>query len=128
MRRNEKAARTNPDEAARVAITAALRTASELRESTRRDCELVLRKAIRRAETIRAEVERLDLAAAQAELGRLKLKGLEAEVREQLQDSLLSVLALVESQAKGASALVDHSLDGQLLGLVGETSASTSTE
>jgi hypothetical protein len=88
----------------------------------------VLRKAIRRAETIRAEVERLDLAAAQAELGRLKLKGLEAEVREQLQDSLLSVLALVESQAKGASALVDHSLDGQLLGHVGETSASTSAE
>jgi hypothetical protein len=66
------------------------------------------------------------LAAAQAELGRLK--GLEAEVREQLQDSLLSVLALVESQAKGASALVDHSRDGQLLGLVGETSASTSAE
>jgi hypothetical protein len=66
------------------------------------------------------------LAAAQAELGRLK--GLEAEVREQLQDSLLSVLALVESQAKGASALVDHSLDGQLLGPVGETSASTSAE
>jgi hypothetical protein len=32
MRRNEKAARTNPDEAARVAITAALRTASELRD------------------------------------------------------------------------------------------------
>jgi cell division septum initiation protein DivIVA len=124
--KEEKAARTNRDEAARVAITAALRAASELRESTRRDCEVVLKKVHRRAESIRAEIERLDLTAAQAELGRLK--GLQAEVREQLQDSLLSVLALVEDQAKSAPALVDHALDQQLLGLVGDTSASTSAE
>jgi cell division septum initiation protein DivIVA len=130
--RAAKAARREPDEAARVAIAASQRAARELRESARRECELALKKARRQAGAIEAEIERLNVGAAEAELRRVEK--LQVEVRQRLEASLLSMLALVEAAREAESSPVDPSADGtealdsELVGRLGETASAVSPE
>src|SRR6476469_7092635 len=105
--RSANAARREPDEAARVAIAAAQRAARELRESARRECELALKKAQRGAGAMEAELERLNIGAAEAELHRVEK--LQVEVRDRLEASLLSMLALVEAAREAESSAADPS-------------------
>jgi cell division septum initiation protein DivIVA len=130
--RSANASRREPDEAARVAIAAAQRAARELRESARRECELALKKARRRAGAIEAELERLNVGAAEAELHRVEK--LQVEVRQRLEASLLSMLAVVEAAREAESSPADPSADGkseldsELLGRLGETASAVSPE
>jgi cell division septum initiation protein DivIVA len=130
--RSANGARREPDEAARVAIAAAQRAARELRESARRECELALKKAQRRAGAIEAELERLNVGAAEAELHRVET--LQVEVRQRLEASLLSMLALVEAAREAESSSADPSADGksqidsELLGRLGETASAVSRD
>jgi cell division septum initiation protein DivIVA len=103
--RSANAARRDPDEAARVAITAAQRAARELRESARSDCELALKKARRRAGDIEAEFERLSV---------------------RLEAWLLSMLTLVDEATEAESS--KSAIDSALLGRLGETAAAVSSE
>jgi cell division septum initiation protein DivIVA len=130
--RSANAARRDPDDASRAAIAAAQRAARELRESARRECELALKKAHRRAGAIEAEFERLNVGAAEAELHRVEK--LQLEVRQRLEASLLSMLALVEAARQAESSPADPSadgkseIDGELLGRLGQKAATFSPE
>jgi cell division septum initiation protein DivIVA len=126
------AARRDPDDASRAAIAAAQRAARELRDSARRDCELALKKARRRAGDIEAELERLSVAAAEAELHRVE--ELQADVRERLEAWLLSMLSLVGAATEAESSTGDPpangngALDSDLVGRLGETASAVSPE
>jgi cell division septum initiation protein DivIVA len=130
--RSANAPRRDPDDASRAAIAAAQRAARQLRESTRRDCELALKKARRRAGDIEAELERLSVGAAEAELR--SVEELQADVRERLEAWLLSMLALVEAPTEAESPTADapadgkRAIDSELLGRLGETAAAVSSE
>jgi cell division septum initiation protein DivIVA len=91
----EKAAsrQKEPDELARQALAASQRAARELRDSTRRDCELALKKARARARRIERHSYR-ENARAVAELR--NLQDLRHALQERLQSSLLDALAQVE--------------------------------
>ena len=52
------AAGAEPDDVGRALLAAAQKAAKELRESTRRECEVIIKKARRRAEDIAAAEER----------------------------------------------------------------------
>jgi cell division septum initiation protein DivIVA len=70
-------------------LSSALRSARELRESTREECEAVLKTARRRAQAIEGDARR-SVQNASGELERLKQ--LECDLREQLKRILESVI------------------------------------
>lgn len=99
------AARTDADELAHALLAAAQRAARELRESTRQQCELMLRKTSSRSRRL----ER-DLASARASAaGELEaLETLRREVRDRMRSSLETLSAILPGgdlgPAEGAGA------------------------
>lgn len=91
-------ARKNPDELGRAFLEAAQRTAHERREDARREAELLLKKAARRAETIELTARR-QLENGLAELGELQA------FRDELSRGLRSTLeAIVALDADGSAS------------------------
>lgn len=78
-----------PDELAFVVLATAHRTARELRESTRRDCELMLRKAASRARRLERDLERTR-ASTSAELE--ELNALKRELGERMRSALQAII------------------------------------
>jgi cell division initiation protein len=97
--------RKPPDELARQALAASQRAARELRESTRRQCEVALKKARRRA-------NRIDRDKARAEAELRELQKLRRTARERLRSSLNAALQQVEDPQP--TAALDTDLLGQL--------------
>ncbi len=83
-----EAPRREPDELARLALAAARRTARELRESARRDCELMLKKARLRVVELEHEFERAK-ASRRAELA--ELDAMMDDVRAQMRAALQTI-------------------------------------
>jgi cell division septum initiation protein DivIVA len=80
--------RKDSDELARTLLASAQRTAREERESARRDCELMLKKAAQRVERMEADVTR----RAEARLTQLaRLEALREEVIARLRSTLEAV-------------------------------------
>lgn len=99
----------DPDEFARLALAAAHRAARELRESARRDCELMLKKAHARVLKLERDFERLKNANAELE----ELDAMMHEIREQMRSALQAILpmpadaASVANPARAQTDLVD---------------------
>ena len=81
--------RREPDELARITLAAAYRLAHEVRESARRDCELMLKKARIRAREFELDFER-SKASRDAELAQLDASML--EIRERMRSALGSIV------------------------------------
>ena len=95
---SETGARKDPDEVGRTLLAAAQRGARERREEARREAELLLKKATRRAERIELEARR------RFENGVAELEQLQA-FREELSRGLRSTLEAI--LALGANGLGD---------------------
>jgi hypothetical protein len=93
-----EAPRQTPEELALMLLDAAARTARELRESTRHECELMLRKTRSRAGRLERELERT-IAARNLELAEL-----EATVRD-LRAQMISALEVLGPAADESGAL-----------------------
>lgn len=92
------ARRKDPDELARSLLASAQRAAREERESTREECELILRKAQRRAERIEEQFVR----HAQGRLSELaRLEALRDEVIARLRATLA---AIADRHSDGANS------------------------
>jgi cell division septum initiation protein DivIVA len=95
-------ARKNPDKLGRTLLEAAQRTARERREDARREAELLLKKAARRAETIELTARR-QLENGLAELGELQA------FRDELSHGLRSTLeAIVALDVDGSASEIRH--------------------
>jgi cell division septum initiation protein DivIVA len=77
--------RREPDEVASALLSVAHRAAREMRESTRDECELMLKKARSRAERLERETERARTEAA-AEFE--QFQALKSEMRDQMRSTL----------------------------------------
>jgi hypothetical protein len=78
-----------PDDPASVVLALAQCAAHELRESTRSECELMIRKTRARAQKLECDMEQ-SLAATQAELE--ELQTIRSELAEQMRSSLQALL------------------------------------
>jgi cell division septum initiation protein DivIVA len=99
--------RKQPDELARQALAASQRAARELRESTRQECEVAIKKARTRAERIEQQFYQ-DNARAVAELR--ELEELRRAAVERLRSSLNAALEQVDDSKQPAA------LDAELVG------------
>lgn len=95
----EKQVRREPDALASAVLSVAHRAAFELRESTREECELILKKARARAERLEQETERARSETV-AELE--QIQALKAELREQMRSSLRALLHTFVRERSGA--------------------------
>ncbi len=106
--------RVDPDEEARVLLALALRAVREMRESTREDCELALRKARGRAAEIEAEAERAGAGAVAVVQAASTLRATLRAALERLESAgPLSGAPLVGSSTadRGANTLAAASFD-----------------
>jgi cell division septum initiation protein DivIVA len=96
-------ARKDPDELGRTLLEAAQRAARERREEARREAELLLKKAARRAERIELDTRRrLENSLAEVE----ELEAFRAEISRGLRSTLETIVAL---GADGAGRVTDGS-------------------
>lgn len=95
------------DDVAHTLLALAQRAARELRETTRLECELMLKKARSHAERIERDVER-ERESVNAELEELQL--LRWELREQMRSSLIALLRTCSDGGTGQLFPLD--LDG----------------
>jgi len=105
--RREPEPQREPDELVRVALASAQRTAREMRESARRDCDLMLRKVSARKRKLERELAR---ARAEARREMEALEGFRVEVRGRMRAQLQEILAetskgvLVEETPEAAAS------------------------
>ena len=94
-----------PDELARALLAAAQRTAREDREAARQECELMLKKAARRAEKVQG-----DAAARAAEIARIE--ALREQIVAEATERAATITAAAEAEASAlleqASAAVEE--------------------
>lgn len=101
--RAEQGSHRDGDEGAAAVLAVALRAARALRESTRTDCERMLRKVQSQARKLELDLER-ERAAASAEIE--ELRGIRRELRETMRASLEGLLeAIVVEQSGGSPGL-----------------------
>lgn len=94
----------DPDELARTLLAAAQRAARELRESARSDGEAILKKARTRAQEIESEAQKRS-GASVAEV--TQLKELRERVRDQLRETLDSMVAIGEAPSADDSEVLE---------------------
>jgi len=98
--------RREADELATAVLELAHRAARDLRESTRQDCELMIKKTRERAETLQRELERSrELTAAEIE----QMQALQREMREHMRASLQAVLRTFVAERAAEPQLLDWS-------------------
>jgi len=95
------ARRRDPDELARVLLVSAQRTARQERQAAREECELMLKKAARRAEQMESELGRLETETAM-------LRSLRAEAAQQVAQIAQSALEGLESLDAAGSGAKDE--------------------
>jgi chromosome segregation ATPase len=97
-----------PDELARALLAAAQRTARESREIARQECEMMLKKAARRAETIEE-----DAAGRAAEVARIE--ALQEQIVAEATERAATITATAETEAaslleQASAAVREHEL------------------
>jgi len=110
--------RREPDALASAVLSVAHRAALELRESTREECELMLKKARSRAERLERETERARSETV-AELE--QIRALKSELREHMRSSLQALLHTFVRERSGAMPPVDWNDEPDLVfSVIGE--------